>query len=130
MSATGEAARDRAGSGESAWDLLIDVHFARQAVERGLSRNSLEAYSGDLREFQNFCARSAIAPDALNAQALTAWLEELADRGFKVTSQRRRLAAVRGLIRQLVDDKILAHDPAAPLKLRPHPRAPPRTPRQ
>src|SRR6202023_3423361 len=83
---------------------------------RGVSRGS-----------QNFCARSGSAPDALNAQALTAWLEELADRGFKVTSQRRRLAAVRGLIRQLVDDKILAHDPAAPLKLRPHPRALPRT---
>src|SRR5216684_555314 len=95
---------DPAVANEPGWDKIIDRHLARQAVERGLSRNSLDAYGGDLRDFHDFCAQSAIAPRALDAQALTAWLERLAERGFKVTSQRRRLAAVRGLIRELVDD--------------------------
>ena len=44
-----------------------------------------------------------------------------------MTSQRRRLAAVRGLIRELIDARILTHDPAEALKLRPHPRPLPRT---
>jgi site-specific recombinase XerD len=37
------------------------------------------------------------------------------------------LAAARGLARELVDDSILEHDPAATLRLRPHPRPLPRT---
>ncbi len=111
----------------SLWDALIDRHLGRQTVERGLSRNSLEAYGTDLRDFQTFCAKSGIEPPNLDTLGLTAWLEHLADRGFKVTSQRRHLAAVRGLIRDLIDEKILASDPAEPLGLRPHPRALPRT---
>jgi integrase/recombinase XerD len=111
----------------SRWDEAIDQHLARAAVERGLSRNSLEAYSADLRDFQDFCDEVAIVPEALDTRALTAWLERLAQRGFKVTSQRRHLAAVRGLIRELVEAGVISHDPAEPLKLRPHPRSLPRT---
>ena len=115
------------GASEAGWDAIIDRHLARQAVERGLSRNSLEAYGGDLRDFQDFCRKSAIDPATLDTRALTAWLEGLARRGFKVTSQRRRLAAVRGLVRELIDEGVLASDPAEALRLRPHPRALPRT---
>ena len=77
----------------SRWDEIIDYHLARAAVERGLSRNSLDAYGGDLRDFQSFCAAAGIVPEALDTRTLIAWLERLAQRGFKVTSQRRRLAA-------------------------------------
>jgi integrase/recombinase XerD len=112
---------------ELGWDEIIDRHLSRQAVERGLSRNSLEAYGGDLRDFQSFCRKSEIAPSGVDTRTLTAWHERLAQRGFKVTSQRRRLAAVRGLMRELVDEGVLEHDPAETLKLRPHPRALPRT---
>jgi integrase/recombinase XerD len=111
----------------SRWDEIIDQHLARAAVERGLSRNSLEAYSADLRDFQDFCDGVEIAPEALDTRTLIAWLERLAQRGFKVTSQRRHLAAVRGLIRELVQAAVISHDPAEPLKLRPHPRPLPRT---
>ena len=47
--------------------------------------------------------------------------------GMSVASQRRHLASIRGLARELVEQKILERDPAAPIKLRPHPRALPRT---
>ena len=118
---------DASAADQSPWDALIDRHLGRQTVERGLSRNSLEAYGSDLRDFQGFCVKAGIEPGTLDTLGLTAWLENLADRGFKVTSQRRHLAAVRGLIRGLVEDKILARDAAEPLGLRPHPRALPRT---
>jgi integrase/recombinase XerD len=109
------------------WDVLIDRHLGRQAVERGLSRNSLEAYGRDLHDFQVFCRDHNVEPRSLDTSALTAWLEMMAQRGFKVTSQRRHLAAVRGLIRELVDEGILKRDPAEAVNLRPHPRALPRT---
>jgi integrase/recombinase XerD len=103
------------------------LHLARQAVERGLSRNSLEAYGGDLRDFQNFCRARGIEPRALDAAAILAYLEDLATREFRVTSQRRRLAAVRGLIREMMERKTIERDPTAAVKLRPHPRPLPRT---
>ncbi len=109
------------------WDELIELHLARQAVERGLSRNSLEAYGGDLRDFQDFCRSHGVDPQALDAAAVTAYLEDLATREYRVTSQRRRLAAVHGLIREMIERKILNRDPASSLKLRPHPRPLPRT---
>ncbi len=112
---------------EQTWDALIDRHLARQTVERGLSRNSLDAYGGDLRDLQAFCGDNHIEPQALDGLALGAWLEQLAQRGFKVSSQRRRLAAARGLIRDLIEEGILTRDPAWALKLRPHPRPLPRT---
>jgi len=121
------AAGDGVQARTSPWDAIIDRHLERIAVEHGLSRNSLEAYGADLRDFQNFCDRGSVKPTTLDPRQLSAWLEELATRGFKVTSQRRRLAAVRGLVRALVDDATLASDPAATLRLRPHPRPLPRT---
>ena len=109
------------------WDELTDRHLARQAVERGLSRHSLEAYSRDLRDFQAWCCERRLRPSRLDGKALTAYLEHLGGRGYAVTTQRRHLASVRGLLRELVEEKILARDPALTVKLRPHPRALPRT---
>jgi integrase/recombinase XerD len=109
------------------WDQLIDRHLDRQSVERGLSPHSMEAYAHDLRIFQSWCRERGLAPVDLDASALTAYLEALADRGLAVSSQRRHLASLRGLARELVDEKIIERDPAPALKLRPHPRKLPRT---
>lgn len=118
---------DVENAGKIDWDELIELHLNRQAVERGLSRNSLEAYGGDLRDFQNFCRGRGLEPRALDVAAITAYLEGLATREYRVTSQRRRLAAVRGLIREMLERKIIDRDPASALRLRPHPRPLPRT---
>ncbi len=109
------------------WDEIVDRHLARQAVERGLSRHSLEAYGRDLRDFQDWCRAQELRPAAFDAAALTAYLETLADRGLAVASQRRHLASLRGLGRELVDREIIERDPAPAIKLRPHPRKLPRT---
>lgn len=109
------------------WDSLIDRHLSRQSVERGLSRHSMEAYAHDLTIFQSWCRERGLIPSELDASALTAYLEALADRGLAVSSQRRHLASLRGLARELVDEKIIERDPAPALKLRPHPRKLPRT---
>jgi integrase/recombinase XerD len=109
------------------WDELIDRHLSRQAVERGLSPHSMDAYAHDLGVFQSWCRQIGLTPSQLDAATLTAFLETLADRGLAVSSQRRHLASLRGLARELVDEKIIERDPAPALKLRPHPRKLPRT---
>lgn len=109
------------------WDELIDLHLARRAVERGLSRHSLDAYARDLREFQDWCRDRRVAPSALDAAAITSCLEALAERGLAPASQRRHLATIRGLVRDLVDRGIVRNDPSPAVKLRTHPRKLPRT---
>jgi integrase/recombinase XerD len=117
------------GEGNSGfeWDRLIDQHLIRQAVERGFSRNSLDAYRRDLSDFHQFCLARGIALSALDTRVVTAYLENLAVREFAVASQRRRLAAVRGLLRDLLERGVLERDPTRNLKLHRHSRALPRT---
>jgi integrase/recombinase XerD len=115
------------GSDGSGWDYLIDQHLIRQTVERGLSRNSLDAYGRDLSDFHQFCRTHQIAPGQLDNRVVTSYLENLAVREFAVASQRRRLAAVRGFIRGLLERGVLEREPGRNLKLRPHARPLPRT---
>ena len=81
----------------------------------------------DLREFQQLCRDREIEPAALQARIVSGYLEAMGRRGMSVASQRRHLASIRGLVREMVEQKILERDPAAPIKLRPHPRPLPRT---
>ncbi|MGH7905993.1 MAG: tyrosine recombinase [Candidatus Binataceae bacterium] len=109
------------------WDQLIERHLERQSVERGLSDNTRDAYGRDLNDFQQFCRDQQVQPKELDAVVLTEYLETLARRGFKTSSQRRALASVRGLIRAMLEQGILKRDPRLLVKLRPYSRPLPRT---
>lgn len=108
------------------WDEAIDRHLKRQAVERGLARNSIDAYSRDLADFARYCEDHKIAPRTFGAAALNDYLQDLARRELAPSSQRRYLASVRGLIRELIEQRVLERDPAAAVKLRPLARKLPR----
>ena len=107
------------------WHELVNRFLDRQAVERGLSAHTIEAYALDLRDFLDFCENEKIAPADFDARAMTAYLESLGT--MAVSSQRRKLSSLRGLIREMVDQQIIAQDPAPTVKLRAHSRALPRT---
>lgn len=109
------------------WDQLVERHLERLRVERGLGNNSIDAYGRDLRDFQEHCRARGVAPGALEAGTVSGYLERLARRGMAVASQRRHLASIRGLTREMVELGVIARDPAAAVKLRPHPRPLPRT---
>jgi integrase/recombinase XerD len=110
------------------WDEVIDPHLDRLAVERGLARNSLEAYGRDLALFQEFCRARQRSPATLDAALLTAYLGELARRGYGPATQRRCFSALRGLIRSMLEGGTLRHDPARSIKLKARPRRLPRVP--
>ena len=101
------------------WDSAVEFHLSRLAAERGLAPNSLDSYSRDLAGFSRFCIERDITPEGLDAPALLNYLEHLAERGLGASSQRRHLASVRGLVRELLERKVLAQDPTVAVKLRP-----------
>ena len=96
-------------------------------VERGLSNHSIAAYSNDLNDFHEFCRIKKIEPAQFDSSVLSGFLESLADRGLQPSSQRRRLSAVRGLTREMLDRKTITRDPIPSVKLTPLPRKLPRT---
>jgi integrase/recombinase XerD len=118
------------GVGEIAapdWDDIIERHLDRLRAERGLGNNSVDAYARDLRDFQIYCRARRVDPPSLQARTVNGYLESLGRRGMAVASQRRHLASIRGLTRELTERGVVACDPSAQVKLRPHPRALPRT---
>ncbi len=112
---------------EPGWDEAVELYLGRLASERGLAANSLDSYSRDLAGFSRFCVDRSIAPAALDAPVLLDYLESLAERGLSAASQRRHLASVHGLVRELMERKILKQDPTVAIKLRPPSRPLPHT---
>ncbi|MEP9379512.1 site-specific tyrosine recombinase XerD [Aquabacter sp. CN5-332] len=92
--------------------LFLDM----QAVERGASRNTLDAYRRDLEDLAAFLAGRGEAVLTAGTPVLRAYLADLTERGFKSTTVARRLSAVRQLYRFLYAEGHRGDDPAAVLE--------------
>ncbi|MFG1479969.1 site-specific tyrosine recombinase XerD [Xanthobacter sp. V4C-4] len=94
--------------------LFLDM----QAVERGASRHTLDAYRRDMDDFAAFLAGQGDAPALADAttDAIRAYLADLDKRGFKGTTIARRLSALRQFFRFLFAEGHRGDDPAAVLE--------------
>jgi integrase/recombinase XerD len=87
------------------------LNFCR--LEKGLSPNSLQAYSTDLSSFSAFIADSGQFPDA---DGLNRYLESLSRSGLSGRSIARRVAALRGLYGFLLREGLIDADPSESLR--------------
>jgi integrase/recombinase XerD len=99
-------------------------------LERGLSRNTLEAYRSDLAQFGEFLGRRGLDPLEVAPIDLAAFISELAEGHdgrppVAPATLQRKIACLRSFYRHLRRDQILADDPTS--ELRP-PRSPARLP--
>lgn len=81
-------------------------------LERGFSRNTLDAYEHDLEKLLDYCQLEGKTPDQLllpDLEAFSAWLH---DSGVAASSQARVLCGVRSFYRYLVIDGYLRDDPS------------------
>jgi integrase/recombinase XerD len=111
-------------------ELTLDF-LAMLELERGLSRNTLEAYRNDLQQFGAFLARHDIDPIEVKPVDLLEFVSELANgREDKApvgaSTLQRKIACLRSFYRHLRREQIIDHDPTA--ELRP-PRSPGRLPK-
>jgi len=97
-------------------------------LERGLSRNTLEAYRSDLLQFGEFLqGRGLAATQAIHGD-LAAFLSRLADGdgALAASTLARKVACLRSFYRYLRREGTIEHDPTAELR---GPRKPQRLPR-
>src|SRR5207249_8146842 len=115
------------GGGAAEIDGAIDDYLDHLTSERGVARNTMEAYARDLAAFAGFLARRGVrAVAGIGPAEVRGHVTGLAQRGLSPRSQARALAAVHGFARFLVRERRLPDDPAAKLRIR---RPPPRLPR-
>ena len=110
---------------------LVGDFLAYLELERGLSRNTLEAYRSDLHQFTCFLARRGLSVQGAGHSDLADFLDELAagrDGRPPVapTTLGRKVACLRSFYRHLRREETISHDPAADLH---GPRKPQRLPR-
>ncbi len=81
-------------------------------VERGLSRNTLEAYTRDLTRLVDFLAeRKVVRPDGLTASVIQAFLGHLTAQNLAQSSVARASAAIRTLLKFFYANHWMAQDP-------------------
>lgn len=93
--------------------LRVDGFLAHLAVERGLSRNTLEAYARDLARLVAHLEKAGVAdPAAIAPDHLRRFAEALAAEGLGPASRARTLVATRRFVRHLLALGVLERDPA------------------
>jgi integrase/recombinase XerD len=90
-------------------------------LERGLSRNTLEAYRSDLQQFAEFLERRGLDPLEVQTTDLTAFVSELATggpqrRAAAPATLQRKIACLRSFYRHLRREQVLDRDPASELR--------------
>src|SRR5262245_18072190 len=85
-------------------------------LNRGVSAHTARAYESDLVQFLSFAARRVgvkrtdLTPQAVDEDAIRAFLAELYAKGTSRASAARKLAAVRSFARFLRQEGIIDHD--------------------
>lgn len=99
-------------------ELVLD-YLAYLELERGLSRNTLEAYRSDLQQYGAFLDRAGLDPLAVTTADLRGFVSEIQSGNGTAAAPatvQRKVACLRSFYRQLRREQILEHDPTADLR--------------
>ncbi|MEJ5915700.1 site-specific tyrosine recombinase XerD [Pseudokineococcus sp. 1T1Z-3] len=106
----------------------VETYLQHLRVERGLARNTLSAYRGDLARYVAFLAAQGLGgPDDVAPAHLSSYAVALgtgADGGAVLTasSRKRAVVAVRGLHRFLAEEGLTSADPSREVRPPAEPR--------
>jgi len=132
----GVAAKRRRFTGASEYVLMATIEAAAPArrlteltldflayleLERGLSRNTLEAYRSDLQQYGQFLNRIERDPMEARPEDLARFVSEMAEgrdgrRPVAPATLQRKIACLRSFYRHLRREQLLEHDPTSELR--------------
>jgi integrase/recombinase XerD len=91
-------------------DLLADQFIHHLRVERGLSQNTIEAYSRDLKRFLQFLDQKNLSPLKVTQDHVTLYMASL-EGALSRRSAARNLSAIKMFFRFLVSDERIGQSP-------------------
>jgi integrase/recombinase XerD len=90
----------------------IDRFLTHCGIERGLSRNTVSAYSTDLLLFSSFLSRIGVEqPADVSEEHVLSFLEEMGRGGITERSRARYLSSLRSFFAYLVERGVLTKNP-------------------
>ncbi len=99
-------------------DALVDDYMNFLAVEKGVSRHTLEAYGRDLARMVEFLRGQGLnSMEGVDQDDILRYCAALRTAGLSANSVNRALAAIRGLFRYLLREKRMERNPAADIEL-------------
>jgi integrase/recombinase XerD len=94
----------------------VEAFLEMVSAERGASKNTLEAYARDLRDFAGFLKTKKVAIDGASADHVRSYLASLDDAGLAPSTRARRLSALKQFHKFLYTDGWREDDPCLGLK--------------
>ncbi|MEJ7847453.1 MAG: site-specific tyrosine recombinase XerD [Pyrinomonadaceae bacterium] len=91
---------------------FIREYLSYLSVEKGLAKNSLEAYERDLEKLSAWAKKNSFDLLALTRQDLREWLMDLSRMELSENSKRRLLSALRGFYKFLMIEGHIEKSPA------------------
>lgn len=86
------------------------------SVEKGLSKNTVDAYSIDLRKFQDFLLSKDKKVTLFSRADIVDFIEKLRDEGYSLASICRFISSIKGLCRYLLVENVIKDDPSENLQ--------------
>ena len=100
---------------------LSDLHHVSHfldacAAELGSSRNTLEAYARDLKDYTAYLSTRSFGLMTAERDDIMAYIKGLDAQGLAASTQARRLSAIKQFYRFVFDEGILDHNPSLKIK--------------
>ncbi|MBW2673018.1 MAG: site-specific tyrosine recombinase XerD [Deltaproteobacteria bacterium] len=96
----------------------VDGYLDFLAIEKGVSLNTLEAYSRDLNRYVTFAEQAGIKDiKNISSDTIISFLGNLKGGGLATTSINRSLAAIRGFYKYLLTENIIDENPVVSIEL-------------
>jgi len=97
---------------------IIDSYLNYLLIEKGLSSNTLEAYSKDINRHIEFLKKNSIDDiTGSDTAAILKYMIELRKDGLTSRSRSRHLVSLRGFYKFLVQEKVIRKDPTSVVDL-------------
>jgi integrase/recombinase XerD len=97
-------------------DNLIKSFLSYLAVERGLSKNTVESYRHDLKGFSDFLEKRNIALEAFRKHDIVDYIGVRRDNGVAASSICRLLSSLKGFAKYLIIEKVILEDPTETIR--------------
>ncbi len=91
------------------------IHFL--SLEKNLSRNTLESYTRDIRDYLSYIQENQISPEAANSVTVTNFFSRLYEKKLSAKSVARKISSLRSFYKFLLNEKIILSDPTLILEL-------------